>query len=105
MIAHRILLLAPVFGMAACLPNTNEPPPTHRKMFGLVEKFDRFDDNGDGQLTRRELEDGVETVGTVTLTKEQFDRVMVVYDTNKNGRISLHEAKVAAEKGPILFDQ
>lgn len=105
MIATRILPLMPLVGLVSCLPNTNEPPPAHRKMFGLVEKFDRFDDNGDGQLTRRELEDGVKAAGTVTVTKQEFDRAMVVYDTNKNGKISLHEAKVAAEKGPILFEQ
>lgn len=105
MIAPRLILLAPVLSAVSCLPNTNEPPPIHRKMFALVEKFDRFDDNGDGYLTRRELEEGVKSVNTQLLTKEQYDRVMTVYDSNKDRKISLREAKVAAQKGPILFDQ
>ena len=104
MIPPRILFLAPMVGLASCLPNTNQPPPIHRKMLGLVEKFDRFDENGDGQLTRKELEAGVKSVGTVHLTKDQYDRVMMVYDTDKNHKISLREAQAAAEKGPILFE-
>ena len=100
------LFLAPFFGVVSCLPNTNtnEPPPIHRKMFALVEKFDRFDDNGDGYLTRKELEAGVKTTGTVQLTKSQYDQVMLVYDTDKDKKISLDEAKIAAKKGPVLFE-
>lgn len=106
MIPSRILLLAPILAATSCLPNTNVPPPTHRKMFALVEKFDRFDDNGDGYLTRRELEEGVKNAGTTPVpTQEQYDRAMVGYDTNRDGKISLREAKVAAQKGPILFEQ
>ena len=73
-------------------------------MFGLVEKFDRFDDNGDGYLTRGELEKGVDTMGPDRLTEDQYERVMLAYDTNQDKKISLKEAQDAAAKGPAIFE-
>ena len=73
-------------------------------MFGLLEKFDRFDENGDGYLNRRELEEGVNSLGPDRLTKEQYDRVMTVYDTNQDHRISLKEAQTATANGPVIFE-
>ena len=72
-------------------------------MFGLLEKFDRFDYNGDGYLTRKELEDGIREKGTVHLTQEQYDKVMKAYDTNLDSRITLREAEVGAHRGPVIF--
>jgi hypothetical protein len=103
MILPRMFLL-PVLGLVSCGSSTDEVPPIHRKMFGLVEQFDRFDKNGDGYLSRKELEAGVNSMGPDRLTKDQYNRVMVVYDTNKDGKISLKEAQVAAENGPIVFE-
>lgn len=102
----RFLLLLPFASLLSCVPDTDtsQPAPIHRKMFALVEKFDRFDENGDGYLTRRELEEGVKNVGTQLLTSSQYDRVMEVYDTNEDRKISLREAQIAAKKGPILFE-
>jgi hypothetical protein len=104
MISLRILSLLPFFCMGACVPSTNDVPPIHRKMFGLIEKFDRFDENGDGYLNRLELEKGVNTMGPDRLTKEQYDRVMLVYDTNEDRKISLKEAQIAAANGPVIFE-
>ena len=103
MISSRMFLL-PLLVMSSCVSRTDEVPPIHRKMFGLVEKFDRFDTDGDGYLSRKELEAGVNSMGPDRLTKDQYDRVMIVYDTNKDGKISLKEAKLAAETGPIVFE-
>lgn len=104
MISPRILSLLPFLGMVACVPSTNDTPPIHRKMFGLIEKFDRFDENGDGYLTRLELEKGVDSMGSERLTKDQYDRVMLAYDTNEDRKISLKEAQVAAANGPVIFE-
>lgn len=56
-------------------------------MIGLLEKFDRWDDNGDGELDRNELAIGLEGSG------HDPDRVIDFYDTNGNRRISLREAQ------------
>lgn len=56
-------------------------------MIGLLQKFDRWDDNGDGELDRDELAAGLEGSG------HDPDRVIDFYDTNGNRRISLREAQ------------
>jgi EF-hand domain pair len=99
-----ILLPLSLAGVWSCAPAEHEVPPIHRKMFALVDNFDHFDKNGDGYLTRAELEKGVNSMGPKRLTKNQFDRVMLVYDTNEDGKISLKEAQVAAANGPIVFE-
>lgn len=102
-----VMILLPL----GCAPGSNDRPGasarddrTDRyKMFGLLEKFDRFDYNGDGYLTRKELESGIREKATVQLTPEEYDKVMKAYDTNRDSRISLHEAEVGAKKGPVIF--
>lgn len=56
-------------------------------MLGLLEKFDRWDDNGDGELDRNELAVGLQG------TDFKADRVIDFYDTDGNRRISLREAQ------------
>jgi len=104
MFSPKMLIALPIFGGLSCTSGTNDVPPIHRKMFGLVEKFDRFDLDGDGYLTRQELENGVDSMGPDRLTKNQYDRVMLVYDTNGDKKVSLTEAKVAAANGPVVFE-
>lgn len=58
-----------------------------RKMIGLLEKFDRWDDDGDGELDRAELTAGLQG------TEHSADGVISFYDTNRNGRVSLREAQ------------
>ena len=94
-------LLAAV--LTTCAPNHDKTATTERKMFALLEKFDRFDDNGDSYLTRRELEAGVKAANTMLVTAEQYDQVMKAYDTNKDQKISLREAQIGAGKGPEIF--
>jgi Ca2+-binding EF-hand superfamily protein len=61
-------------------------------MIGLLEKFDRWDDNGDGELDRTELAAGL--VGT----EHRPEGVIEFYDTNRNGRVSLREAQAGYQR-------
>ena len=61
--------------------------PVERKMIGLLEKFDRWDDNGDGELDRAELAVGLAG------TEHRPEGVIGFYDTNGNGTVSLREAQ------------
>lgn len=90
--------------MVSCATSSNNAPPIHRKMLLLVENFDRYDENGDGLLSRMELEKAVDTMGPDRLTKEQYDRAMRVYDTNGDNKVSRAEATAAAANGPVLFE-
>lgn len=104
-------LLAMILLPQACTPGSGGGPATpardarsdRYKMFGLLEKFDRFDYNGDGYLTRKELEDGIREKAIVHLTPEEYTKVMKAYDTNRDSRISLHEAEIGAKRGPEIF--
>ncbi len=60
-----------------------------RKMLGLLEKFDRWDENGDGYLTANELHEA-ERIGNVPIEK-----IMKFYDTNGDQKISHGEAQRA----------
>ena len=71
-------------------------------MYGLVQKFDRFDENGDGYLTSKELARGAAQSG-LHLTPVQLDQVMKGYDKNGDKRISQHEAQRGADHGPDIF--
>jgi hypothetical protein len=75
--------------LAAC---ATRPGPVKRQMVGLLEKFDRWDYNGDGQLGVSELKEAEERSG---LPKED---ILGFYDTGKNGRISLAEAQAGMSR-------
>lgn len=91
--------------LPACAPVQEQPAARQRQMFGLIEKFDRYDDNGDGYLTRAELAAGVKEAGTIHLTPAQLDRAMAAYDTNGDRRISHGEAQRGADQGPRIFGE
>lgn len=76
--------LVTFLGIAACAP---APGPVKRKMVGLLEKFDRWDYNGDGQLSYSELKDA-EQIGGFSAAE-----IIRFYDTSGNGSISLSEAQ------------
>ena len=58
-------------------------------MIGLLQKFDRWDYNGDGYLTASELKPAQKASG------HKPAEILEFYDTNKDGRISLREAQAA----------
>lgn len=89
--------------LPGCAPSPEAPTSRQLQMYGLIQKFDRYDENGDGCLTREELARGVRDAGTLELTPAELDRVMKAYDVNGDGRISQQEAQRGAERGPGIF--
>jgi len=94
---------------ASASPPSSPGPPAppnrsletiERQMIGLLEKFDRFDYNGDGFLTRKEIRDGVREAQLNEFTPNDIDRAFAFYDTNHDNRISLHEANAGLQRGP-----
>lgn len=77
------------FALAACAP---QPGPVKRQMVGLLEKFDRWDYNGDGQLALSELKEAEQLSGLSAAD------ILGFYDAGKNGRISLAEAQAGMSR-------
>lgn len=89
----RILLSAVL--CSAC--STNHVPevpktPTERKMLGLLQKFDLWDLDGNGELDEAELTAGLK--GTSYHPKQVID----FYDTSGNDSISLGEAQAGFKR-------
>lgn len=107
----RCLVYCSGWILVSLLPSCVPQPPAaekhearQRKMFGLLEKFDRFDYNGDGYLTRKELGDAVRDHEIPDVTPDKLDQVVKAYDTNGDRRISLSEARKGANLGPQIFE-
>lgn len=85
-----LLKLSPVLLMVACYPGIGPVTPQNhveRKMIGLLEKFDRWDEDGSGTLDQRELAPSQkESVLTIA-------EIIAFYDSNKDQKISLPEAQ------------
>ena len=64
-----------------------------RKMMGMLEKFDRFDYDGNGSLTRKEIDLGLKEAAFVQLEPAEVDAMMKHYDVNKDGKITRWEAE------------
>lgn len=63
-------------------------------MLGLLEKFDRWDDDGDGTLTEEEIDQGINRFkGTPMKVDYTGKEVVKFYDTNGDGSVSLKEAQ------------
>ena len=87
MMKQIVCCLVPL--MAACGYDPGPVVPetqVERQMIGLLEKFDRFDYNGDGSLDLDELKEASESSG------HSPRKIMDFYDTSGNNRISLREA-------------
>ena len=92
----RISTLALV-ALSACSPSIGPvvpKTPVERKMIGLLQKFDRWDDDGNGQLDRQELAEGLAGSG------HSPNAVMEFYDTNRDDNISLKESQNAYNRAP-----
>jgi Ca2+-binding EF-hand superfamily protein len=88
----RLALLPFLF--AACAHHDGHSEAAHgRKMMALLEKFDRFDYNGNGSLTRKEIEQGVRETGVAGIDRAELDAMMEHYDVNKDGSITRWEAE------------
>lgn len=63
-------------------------------MLGLLEKFDRWDDDGNGELTAKEVDNGISRFkGTPTAVNFTGKDVVDFYDTDHNRAVSLREAQ------------
>ena len=88
----RLTLLP--FLLAACATHDDHSEAAHgRKMMALLEKFDRFDYNGNGSLTRKEIEQGIHESGVSGVDHTERDAMMKHYDVNKDGKITRWEAE------------
>ncbi len=85
-----LLKLIPFALLMACNPGLGPVVPQNsveRKMIGLLEKFDRWDLDGDGTLDKREL------APAKKFSNLTPDEIIAFYDTGKDGKISLPEAQ------------
>ncbi len=82
-------VLTTLVAINACAPSASS---VKRKMIGFLEKFDRWDINGDGQLSQSELKDAERISGISSSELIKF------YDTNGNGTISLVEAQAGVSR-------
>ena len=96
----RLFLLAALGG--SCAPTLGPVVPqtaVQRQMIGLLQKFDRWDDNGDGELDATELKHGIHSLQgkpqQVTYTAKD---VIDFYDTDHNGKVSLTEAQAGYQR-------
>jgi hypothetical protein len=86
----KLLLIPYLVALASC---STAPGPVipktkvERQMIGLLQKFDRWDENGDGQLTAPELKVAAKISG------HPVEAILAFYDTNHSGGISLREAQ------------
>lgn len=70
-----------------------------RQMIGLLQKFDRWDDDGDSELDQAELQTGINSLkGHQTQVTYQSADVVKFYDTNHNGKVSMSEAQAGYQR-------
>lgn len=86
-------LLTLLLGACASFEDPHSEAAHGRKMMGLLEKFDRFDYNGDGSLTRKEIDLGIKEAAAVQLEPAEVDAMVKHYDINKDGKITRWEAE------------
>lgn len=65
----------------------------------LLEKFDRFDYNGNGKLTKTEIDHGLKDLGNSGVTDAEIDALIKHADVNGDGSVSLWEAQRAEKRG------
>lgn len=84
------LLAACATGTGSAIPQTN----SEKQMLGLMEKFDRWDYNGNGLLSTKEIEDGLNSLkGTSRAVTFTAADVVEFYDKNGDKSVSLREAQ------------
>lgn len=93
---HSFPCLA-VFMITACSPGPGSAIPetrSEKQMLGLIEKFDRWDYNGDGELSFREINTGVVGLeGSSRAVNYNAADVVKYYDQNGDKTVSLREAQ------------
>lgn len=105
----KLLILPLVFTLVSCSSGPGPVIPgnrTERQMLGLLEKFDRWDDDGNGELTVREVDQGIrrfkDTPMKVNYTGK---KVVEFYDTDQSGTVSLREAQAGYRRADEVEGQ
>lgn len=92
-------LLPLPFLFVACAHQDPHSEAAHgRKMMGLLEKFDRYDYNGNSLLTRSEIAQGIKETDVKGIDAAELDATMKYYDVTKDGSISRWEAEHVLDK-------
>jgi hypothetical protein len=98
----KLLILPCSIALVSCSSGPGPVTPenkTERQMLGLLEKFDRWDDNGDGELTAKEIDHGINRFkGTPMKVSYTGKEVVKFYDTDHNGSVSLREAQAGYQR-------
>lgn len=85
-------------GLVACSTVDPHSDEAHgRKVMAIQEKFDRFDYDADGRITRKEFRQGIAESGVSGVTEEELDTMMKHYDVNDDGAISRWESQRAID--------
>lgn len=85
-------------GLAACSTADPHSEAAHgRKVMALQEKFDRFDYDANGKISRREFEQGIRESGVTGVGEVELDTMMKHYDVNDDGAISRWESQRAID--------
>lgn len=94
---HHLPAALALFSLAACSPGPGTAIPetrSEKQMLGLMEKFDRWDFNGDGELSAKEISTGIAGVqGTQKGVTYKAADVVKYYDKDGDGKVSLREAQ------------
>lgn len=98
----KLLKLLLILTITSCSSGPGPVTPenrTERQMLGLLEKFDRWDDDGDGELTVKEVDQGINRFkGTPMKVNYTGKQVIDFYDTNRSGTVSLREAQAGYQR-------
>jgi hypothetical protein len=101
--------LLPTFAaclLAACASGTVSNIPqtkSEKQMLGLMEKFDRWDYNGNGLLNTKEIDDGINSLkGTSRTVSYTAADVVKYYDKNGDKSVSLQEAQAGYGRAAAL---
>ena len=93
----KLLSLSLIFAFVACAPKIGPVTPktrVERQMIGLLQKFDRWDDDGNGELNEAEIKQGLRGLkGKPQQFRYTAAEVIQFYDTDHSGTISLSEAQ------------
>jgi len=71
-----------------------------RKLITFQQSYDRFDDNGDGYLSRSEVAAGMKNDAFEGVTEDSVSLIFAFYDTNHDDLISLDEINAGFDAGP-----
>ena len=93
LLSMKYMILIASAGLSACA-SSNNPGPIKRQMVGLIEKFDRWDVNGDGDLSEAELKPAEK------LSSFSAGEIVEFYDTDGDRKISLEEAQKGVKRLP-----